>query len=383
MHVCTPPDSRGIQWAQRTRPPQRAFARIASRRRARNSTEERVLRQLLRGRARENWIVAPGRAVYESSGSAREGAQQMLRNRRGRTVETRASPVLLCLQQHFVRLCHPRRGLFFGPDAACLSELATRPSAPDQTRGRLLIVPWPCTRGAPVVTTMARQAICAQQEVHLTQIFAVSGVVAVMLRTMETRDKVLSRILLCKPWTGKKWSRHVVVVVIPWPQRRPHLLQYRHGPIPPKPAIVSARPGLLHFYSYVQLSCGRPRPAQRPAHAWRTSRSSSRKTTTSFVFSCFSIDSPDSPDNRMGKGRLRLCHFCRSPPVVLARHEARPPSSANHKAKRQQEDYDRLRPLSYPDPHVLRITENGSTRRHSRNKDSTRLARHPALNGTL
>ncbi|KAH6944696.1 hypothetical protein HPB50_004547 [Hyalomma asiaticum] len=78
------------------------------------------------------------------------------------------------------------------------------------------------------------------------------------------------------------------------------------------------------------------------------SRRSSRKTTTTSVFSCFNIDCPDSANNHLETGRLRLCHFCRSLPVVLAGHEARPPSSGTRKAKRQQEDHDRLRPLSYP-----------------------------------
>ncbi|KAH6946426.1 hypothetical protein HPB50_013327 [Hyalomma asiaticum] len=48
--------------------------------------------------------------------------------------------------------------------------------------------------------------------------------------------------------------------------------------------------------------------------------------------------------NNLETGRLYLRPCCGSPLVVLARNEARRPSSGTLKAKRQQEDYDRLRP---------------------------------------
>ncbi|KAH6947086.1 hypothetical protein HPB50_017048 [Hyalomma asiaticum] len=100
-----------------------------------------------------------------------------------------------------------------------------------------------------------------------------------------------------------------------------------------------ARPRDLH--TYPDLLHG----AQAEEASGRLRQASSSRT---------SIDSPDFAD--LETARLRLRHLCRSRPVILAVNEAGAPRARTRKAKRHQEDYDRLRPLvpgHRRRPHVL------------------------------
>nr|XP_037284004.1 rho-related protein racG-like [Rhipicephalus microplus] len=65
---------------------------------------------------------------------------------------------------------------------------------------------------------------------------------------------------------------------------------------------------------------------------------------------CFSIDSPDSRKNNMGSERRKLCCFCRGAPFLVDEVAV-----GDGKARKQREDYDRLRPLSYPTRAVVSI----------------------------
>ncbi|XP_075732514.1 rho-related protein rac1A-like [Rhipicephalus microplus] len=57
---------------------------------------------------------------------------------------------------------------------------------------------------------------------------------------------------------------------------------------------------------------------------------------------CFSIDSQYSRENNMGSERRKLCCFCRGAPFLVDEVAV-----GDGKARKQREDYDWLRPLSY------------------------------------
>ncbi|KAL1432354.1 hypothetical protein MTO96_013119 [Rhipicephalus appendiculatus] len=117
--------------------------------------------------------------------------------------------------------------------------------------------------------------------------------------------------------------------------------------------------GHCHTQAHMSAKCGSPFARPTP---WRTSAVGSGKASkqredydrlrplsypaTDVVLMCFSIDSPDSLENYMESEGLQVRHFCRSAPFVLG-DEA--PTGIG-KASKQREDYDRLRPLSYPAP---------------------------------
>ncbi|KAH7980272.1 hypothetical protein HPB49_014452 [Dermacentor silvarum] len=77
------------------------------------------------------------------------------------------------------------------------------------------------------------------------------------------------------------------------------------------------------------------------------------------IFTCFNIDSPDSLDNIPESGRPEQRHFCPSVPVSRAGTEGLATLLELTKAKnRTNEDYDRLRPLSFPAMGVILLCFN-------------------------
>ncbi|XP_037284004.2 uncharacterized protein LOC119176750 [Rhipicephalus microplus] len=66
---------------------------------------------------------------------------------------------------------------------------------------------------------------------------------------------------------------------------------------------------------------------------------------------CFSIDSQYSGENNMASERRKLGCFCRGAPFLVDEVAV-----GDGKARKQREDYDRLRPLSYPTRAVVSIS---------------------------
>ncbi|XP_075732515.1 uncharacterized protein LOC142775078 [Rhipicephalus microplus] len=71
----------------------------------------------------------------------------------------------------------------------------------------------------------------------------------------------------------------------------------------------------------------------------------------SVAFVCFSIDSHYSRENYMGSKTTKVCCFCRGTPFLVEEVAV-----GDGKARKQREDYDRLRPLSYPTRAVVSIS---------------------------